>query len=261
VAALSANSIDGAMVAISTALTTRQSGVKVKLLPGFIPSPRVMSVPTKDTTTPLAKKGNWAPTLKALAGKSIGVAGITGAPAKELTALGRQAGLSEPPFSFVDVESGAPTVAALKTATVAATYGTPISAQQAVGGGYARIVMTSSDVSADYNDSIQIGTMVRDDFLAQHPDFAARWQRAISRSVKEFNDKSQRKHVVEVLESNGVKFTNVDASQLLDLTPTTVTLQNSDLKKALDFMYSAGVVPKKEPVLAPADVVVPEGRS
>jgi ABC-type nitrate/sulfonate/bicarbonate transport system substrate-binding protein len=263
VAGVTNRSIDGAMVALSTTAQTRQKGVKVTMLGGFTASPRGLAVPVKDTSTPYVS-GNtvsaFAPTLKALVGKTVGVPGLGGALPKELDALGKLAGIPAGSFKYIDVEPGTPVIAALKTATVDAVYEPLLSTAQAEAAGYSRTVMTTNNAPDSLSKSLLIGNMVNEAYLAEHPDFPERYQRAITLAVKVFNDPAQRQHVVDVLAANGVKFTTVDGTKFLSQTPAFATLPKSLVVSSLQFMFDAGVIPA-EPKVNATDLVVPRGLS
>jgi ABC-type nitrate/sulfonate/bicarbonate transport system substrate-binding protein len=261
VAAVTGGSLDGYETSITTLVQTLQKGVKVRMLGGLIASPRGLAVPVKDTSSPAASGNTIAglsATLKALNSKTIGVPGITGAPAHELQALTKQAGAT-PSLHFVDVATGSATLAALKTATVDAVYSNLLSVEQAVVAGYARQLMTSNNGPVAYGRSLLVGEMVAQTFLDQYPDFAERHQRAIVEAAKVFNDKSKRSRVIQILASFGITFSGVDPSKYLDETPVYPTIPKATVTAALDFTFEAHVLEGTKP--APTDILVPQALS
>jgi ABC-type nitrate/sulfonate/bicarbonate transport system substrate-binding protein len=227
------------------------------MLGGMIASPKGLAVPVRDKTTPVASGRTIAaltPTLKALTGKTIGAPGGVSGSSVEMVALAKQAGLT-PDFHIVEVGSGAPTLAALKTGTVDAVYSGLGSTLPAVVAGYARHVMTSREGPPAYGQSQLVGEMASQAFLDAHPDFADRHQRAITQAARFFNDKSKRQQVLKILTDSNIGFAGVDGAEYLDQTPVFPTIPKSVVSAALQFIVDAGIHPPT-PKIVPADIIV-----
>lgn len=258
VAGIVSGSIDGYLTTLTTAITTQQAGTDLVLLGGLITSPTAIGVPAKDRSTPVAKgttAAGYGPTIKALAGKTIGVQGLTNASVYELEYLAKQANMPANSFKYVLVPSGGPTIAALQAGTVDAVSQALLSIEQAVSLGYGRQVFTFRNDPPALQLGHLVGCLTSKTFLAAHPDFVDRYQRAITRAVGVFNDAKQRSHVIDVLAAQKITFTGVDGAQYLGQVPVFATLSRATLTNAVKFLFDSGIVPASPTVPATATVV------
>jgi ABC-type nitrate/sulfonate/bicarbonate transport system substrate-binding protein len=259
VAGIVSGSIDGYLTTLTTAITTRQAGTDLVLLGGLITSPTAIGVPSRDRTTPVATgtaASGYGATIRALAGKTIGVQGLTNASVYELEYLAKQSKLPPNSFKYVLVPSGGPAIAALQAGTVDAVSQALLSIEQAVELGYGRQVFTFRNDPPALQLGHLVGCLTSRSFLAAHPDFEARYQRAITKAVGVFNDAKQRSHVIDVLAAQKITFTGgVDGAKYLSEVPVFATLSRATLTSAVDFLFSSGIVPAT-PTVPPTDTVV-----
>jgi ABC-type nitrate/sulfonate/bicarbonate transport system substrate-binding protein len=249
---------DAGAVALSTLMQTRQKGSEVLFVGGFNHSPRALGVVSKDTTTPVAtgrSVDNFGKTLKALSGKTIGVPGLGGAPPKELDAMAKLAGMPSNSFRYIDVEPGAPTVAAFASASVAGVYSGVQFIAPAVQAGTARQVFTSNNGPEAYSASVIVGLMTNKKWLDAHPDFPARYQRAIDKATIYFSDRSHSKAIVDLLATRNFKLVIDPTDYFYNLVQSQGTISKGTLDNAIKFIFEVGVLPSS-PSVAAADVVV-----
>lgn len=255
VAGIASDSLDGALTALATVASTRQTGVKVKLQGSFLLTDRILTA-ANGSGIPAASGRDFTATLKALSGKTVGVPGLGGALALELKALLTQAGVDVNTVHFIDVEPGATAVAAFKSKSVDAAYEAPVTAQQVTGAGLGTQVMSAlTNGPEQYGQSLLIGAMVSDKFLAEHSDFSTRFQRAMVKAVAFAKDPANIDELVTICTKNGVTNfgglkANLQASQFSASTTTAA------LDGVLDFLRSANII-KASPSLAPKDVIAP----
>jgi ABC-type nitrate/sulfonate/bicarbonate transport system substrate-binding protein len=251
-------SLDGGVVSLSTLIQTQQKGVSVQLLGGIIHTKYSLAVLSSNKTTPVASGTDFSATLRSLQGKTIGVAGVTGGPALSLNAFAKQIGMPADPFHYVDIEPGAPVVAAMKSGSVDAVYNGIQFVAPTVLNGSARQVMTSDNGPAGYTSSLLVGTMVDQKFLASNPGFAQRYQAAIAQATTYFDDQNNEPAIVALIKQKNFTFL-INAKEYLDqvLQPQ-ATVAASALDSGISFIYNAGIVPATPRVTA-NDVMVSEG--
>jgi NitT/TauT family transport system substrate-binding protein len=253
VAGIASGSLDGALTALATVATTRQTGVNVKLQGAFLLTDRILIIPN-GSSIPKASGRDITATMKALSGKTVGVPGIGGALTLELKALLTSAHVDPNSVHFIDVEPGTTAVAAFKSHTVDAAYEAPVTAQEVEAAGLGSQAMAALENGpAEYGNSLLIGAMVSDQFLSANPDFSSRFQAAMAKAVNFAKDPANLDKLVTICTDNGVaQFSGLKANLQASQFVTTVSTGTAD--QVLGFMKSAAIV-KATPALAPAEII------
>jgi NitT/TauT family transport system substrate-binding protein len=255
VSGIASGSLDGALTALATVATTRQGGVDVKLQGAFLVTDRILIAPP-DSDIPVPEDRDFEDTIKALEGKVVGVPGVGGALAIELTALLTEVGVDPDSVSFVDVQPGAPTLAAFESDSIDAAYVTTVSSDQAVDAGLVERILSAQENGPEaYGDSLLIGAMVSDEYLADNPEFSDRFQTAMEQAIEFASDPDNIDELTQIALDNEVAEFDGLQQNLLDQNYVD-TLTTADADSVLEFLSTAGIT-TADPALTPEDVLAP----
>ena len=202
-------SADSMLAGLSTVYTARQKGLPVRFLRGISLSNRGASIKKgRENEIPVAHNASELPrTLRALKGKTIGVPSLGVSAHLEFQALLRGVSMDpEKDVTFISVNPGDASEAAIRAGTVDLVYSSINTSQQIEESGTGTTVFTTlDDGPAGLKSLTVVGAVASDGFLRAHPTFERRYERAMDKAIDFLRATRNVDEAIKVIVKYGVK--------------------------------------------------------
>ena len=250
--ALATGDADTTQHALSFWATLATQGIDVSAVGVYWYVGRYLVLPKKDTTTPRIGKGNaaWRDVMQAMKGKTFGTIG--GGLRSDTIGLFRLAGINaEKEVSLVDLNTAAAQVAAMDQGQIDGVIGTAAFAFTLVSAGKSELgVDLVTQGPAEHKGAMLTMTGIRKAALAQAPDLADRYARALARSVAYIKDPANTQALMTLAAKYGVKVDPTIMPELMKLVQRDIgnTMPRKDAELAMKWALDNGQIKKAVPI-------------